>query len=57
MSTRTLGMLATIAGATLGVWWLVTQQRLRAAAAAARGDRGTVVFDNTPRAAEVDAVI
>jgi hypothetical protein len=46
----------TMVGSALGAWWLVTQQRTRTATPAA-GDRGTVIFDNTPRASDVDAVI
>jgi hypothetical protein len=44
-------------GSAVGAWWLVTQQRARAAAAADAQDRGIVIFDNTPRASDVDAIV
>ena len=55
MSTRTLGMLAIVVGSTLGAWWLVTQQRSRGTRQVS--DRGTVIYDNTPLAADIDAMI
>jgi hypothetical protein len=56
VSRRTLGIVMTMVGSALGAWWLATQQRARRATSAA-GDRGTVIFDNTPRAGDIDAVI
>lgn len=55
MSRRNLGILMAMVGSALGTWWVVTQRRSRIATGA--NDRGTVIFDNTPRAADVDAVI
>jgi hypothetical protein len=50
-------MLMTILGSALGAWW-VAQQRARAARMAGQThNRGTVIFDNTPRASDTDAVI
>jgi hypothetical protein len=51
-------MLMAILGSALGAWWVV-QQRARGtrSAASSASDRGTVIFDNTPRAADTDAVI
>jgi len=50
-------MLLTMVGSVLGGWWLVSQQRARASRSmAARPDRGTVIFDNTPRAADSEAM-
>jgi hypothetical protein len=49
-------MLAMV-GSALGAWWVATQQRSRAANTAAASRRGTVIFDNTPQAADVDVVI
>lgn len=46
----------TVVGSALGAWWVVTQQRARTGPSAAK-DRGTVIFDNTPRASDLDAVI
>jgi hypothetical protein len=54
VSKRNLGMLVTMAGSALVAWWAVTQQRSRASSATP--DRGTVIFDNTPKAADSDAV-
>jgi hypothetical protein len=50
-------MLAAVVGSALGAWWVVTLQRSRAARSMPASRRGTVIFDNTPRAADVDAVI
>jgi hypothetical protein len=41
-------------GSAIGTWWVVSRRRSRATAAR---DRGTVLFDNTPIPADVDAVI
>ena len=43
-------------GSALGAWWMISQRRSRMAAFA-RPDRGTVIFDNTPRANDSDTVI
>ena len=57
MTKRNVGMFMAIVGSALGAWWLVSQQRARAArATAANRDRGTVIFDNTPQASD-DAII
>jgi hypothetical protein len=52
-------MLMAMVGSAVGAWWLVTQQRSRVstASAAPSHDRGTVIFDNTPRASDIDAVL
>jgi len=55
VNTRTLGMLVAVVGSAAGAWWLVTRQRSRAPRIAADYDRGTVIFDNTPRAADSSA--
>jgi hypothetical protein len=44
MTTRTYGLLASAASLALGAWWW----NRRRAVTAGRGDRGTVIFDNTP---------
>ena len=49
MSTRTYGILAGMIGSAVGAWWY-TRYRTRNTAAAR--DRGTVIFDNTPAAAD-----
>jgi hypothetical protein len=62
MSKRTLGILATVVGSAFGAWWFTSQQRLRlrsrtASALPSGRDHGTVIFDNTPVASDVDAII
>jgi hypothetical protein len=49
--------LVAVVGSAVSAWWLAVQQRTRIASAASRDDRGTVIFDNTPRPADIDAVI
>jgi len=44
-----------MAGSAVGAWLMMSRQRARVVAPA--HDRGTVIFDNTPTAADVDAVI
>jgi len=58
VNRRNVGMLMAILGSALGAWWAV-QQRGRAwrGAAGQAHDRGTVIFDNTPRASNTDAVV
>jgi len=41
-----------ILGSALGAWWAIQQR-----GAGQAHDRGTVIFDNTPRASNTDAVI
>jgi len=59
VSIRTLGLVATIVGSALGAWWWTSQRarsrRLRSLTPAR--DRGSVIFDNTPTAADADAII
>jgi len=50
-------MLAVMVGSAVGAWWLMSQQRSRDARQEPRADRGTVIFDNTPRAADADAAV
>lgn len=58
VNRRNVGMLMAIVGSALSAWWAV-QQRGRSARRAARQtqDRGMVIFDNTPRASETDAIV
>jgi hypothetical protein len=45
-------------GSAFGAWWLTTQRRSRIySSAESRRQRGTVIFDNTPTAADVDAIL
>ena len=57
MNRRTLGILATVVGSALGAWWITSQRRTRGTTQlrAAR-DHGTVIFDNTPSAAESEGI-
>jgi hypothetical protein len=58
VSTRTFGILATLVGSAIGVWWVMNQRQRARNAAAPTPPRvhGTVIFDNTPSAANVDAI-
>lgn len=57
MSKRTLGILASLVGSALGAWWVVNQRRTRSAVPSPARDHGTIIFDNTPTAADVDAIL
>ena len=58
MTKRNVGMLMAIVGSALGAWWLVSQQRWRAARTSTRSrERGTVIFDNTPHATDAETII
>jgi hypothetical protein len=48
-----------VVGSALGAWWWTTQRRSRSAQprSESAGDRGTVIFDNTPTAADIDAIV
>jgi hypothetical protein len=58
VTKRTLGIFAVV-GSALGAWWLTRQRRDAGSRAqgTATEDRGTVIFDNTPTASDVDAII
>jgi hypothetical protein len=55
VTKRNLGILLAVVGSAMGAWWMASRQRPRPAVAA--GDRGIVIFDNTPTASEVDSII
>ena len=57
MTKRTWGILATMVGSAVGAWLLTTQRRSRNATMTLQRDRGTVIFDNTPRPTGIDSVI
>ena len=57
MNRRNVGLLMTILGSALGAWWMVQRSRAAAPAAPPARERGTVIFDNTPRASDTEAVI
>jgi hypothetical protein len=53
-----MGILASVAASAFGAWWWTTQHRSRRSArGVATRDHGTVIFDNTPTAADTEAVI
>ena len=54
MSTRTIGIFLSLVGSGFGAWWLMSRGRTRAVAPTRRRDRGTVIYDNTPTAADID---
>jgi len=58
VSKRTFGILAGIVGSAIGAWYFRGRNRVaaRESGAPAR-DHGTVIFDNTPTAADTDAII
>ncbi|HWK10339.1 MAG TPA: hypothetical protein VNR64_09830 [Vicinamibacterales bacterium] len=56
MNRRTWGILAAIAGSAFGAWY-VRSRFGRRAGFVPGGDRGTVIFDNTPVASDVDAIV
>jgi hypothetical protein len=43
-------------GSALGAWW-VTTQRSRGARRVAARQNGTVIFDNTPVASDVEGIL
>jgi len=58
VSKRTLGILASLVGSAIGAWWMMNQRRARNTAAPSTArDHGTVIFHNTPTAADVDAIL
>jgi hypothetical protein len=54
LNRRTWGILAGIAGSALGAWYIRSR---RARGVPAERDRGTVIFDNTPTPADIDAIV
>jgi hypothetical protein len=57
VSTRPFGILATLVGSAIVAWWVMNQRRTRnATAPVARRVHGTVIFDNTPSAANTDRI-
>jgi hypothetical protein len=48
-----------MAASAFGAWWWTTQRRSRGTAVLTEKtrDHGTVIFDNTPTAADTEAVI
>jgi hypothetical protein len=58
VSNRTLGLVMTVVGSALGAWWLASQRQSRTTVAlTAPREHGTVIFHNTPTAAETDAIL
>lgn len=58
MSKRTLGILASLVGSAIGAWWVMNQRRTRHTPALSPArDHGTIIFDNTPKASDVDAIL
>lgn len=55
MNIKMLGLMAMV-GSAFGAWWWSAQRRTRSNGIQAR-EHGTVIFDNTPTASDVDAVI
>lgn len=59
MSKRTLGIVATVVGSAFGAWWLTSYRRaqINRGTVQPRRERGEVIFDNTPVAADTEGVI
>jgi hypothetical protein len=58
VAIRTIGILTSLVGTTIGAWWLVNQRRLRKAAALPPArDHETVVFDTIPSTVDIDAIL
>ena len=55
MSKRTIGIFLSLVGSGLGAWWVINRGRMRAPAQTRERDRGRVIYDNTPTAADVTA--
>jgi len=56
MNRKMLGLMAVV-GSAFGAWWWSAQRRSRSSNGIPAREHGTVVFDNTPTASDVDAVI
>ena len=57
MNRKMFGLVA-IVGSAIGAWWWSSQRRVRSGSGQFdRDDRGTVIYDNTPTASDVDAII
>ena len=55
MSKRTIGIFLSLVGSGLGAWWVMNRGRMRATAHTRKRERGRVIYDNTPTAADVTA--
>jgi hypothetical protein len=56
MNRKMFGLMAVV-GSALGAWWWSAQRRTRSSNGIQAREHGTVIFDNTPTASDVDAVI
>jgi len=56
VTKRTWGILAGIAGSAFGAWYFRSLRGRRSSNTGDR-DRGTVIFDNTPTASDVNAIV
>jgi hypothetical protein len=57
LNKRTLGIIASVVGSALGTWWWARQRTAgHARIMASAGDRGTVIYRNTPTAAPGDVL-
>lgn len=53
MSIRTYSILASVIGSALGAWWWNRQRGTRNSQLTPAREPGTVIYDNTPTAADV----
>jgi hypothetical protein len=52
MSIRTYSILASVIGSALGAWWWNRQRCARNSQLTPAREHGTVIYDNTPTAAD-----
>jgi hypothetical protein len=54
VTIRTYSILASVIGSAVGAWWWNRQRMGRTAGLTPAREHGTVIFDNTPTAADVN---
>ena len=55
MTKRTWGILAGVAGSAIGAWYFRSRRGRRSLTPGR--EHGAVIFDNTPTASDVDAIV
>lgn len=54
MTIRTYSILASVIGSAVGAWWWNRHRSARMAGLTPAREHGTVIFDNTPTAADMN---
>lgn len=57
MTIRTYGILAGLVGSAFGAWWWNRGRASRRAHLTPPREHGTVIFDNTPKAPDVEGIL